>query len=100
MRADTMSIQELLTQMQHHHSLWNTLFEDLVTRANIQHYTEQQCTELLELLRQSIMMVGTLQKGDSIDEAWVDRRNDLLQQARRFLLDEIEDWPHSMVALK
>ena len=59
----------------------------LVTRARLKHYIQTQYAALVELAREWMAVLVSLQVGETIAPEWVERRDALVRRARRFLLD-------------
>lgn len=65
----------------------NALQESLTTRARLQEYTEKQFNALADVARGGIELVERLHIGDTVTQEWVNRRNELVAEARRLIQD-------------
>ena len=59
----------------------------LVTRARLEHYTETQYAALVELAREWMGVLASVQAGETITPEWIARRDDVVKRAGRFLSD-------------
>lgn len=87
MKLKEMSIDQLLetsrTQQAQHIDLWDML----VTRAQLQYYTEAEYTALMKLVHEEIAFLASLQAGDVITPEWIKQKDELAERANRFLQD-------------
>jgi hypothetical protein len=81
------SVQQLLTQIQQQLQPLTELSTLLVTRAEIQAYTEDLYNQLVSLAHEGIQFLGSVQLGQVIDSEWIEQRNEIVQQAQRLVLD-------------
>ena len=81
------SVQQLLTQIQQQLQPLTELSTLLVTRAEIQAYTEDLYNQLVSLAHAGIQFLGSVQLGQVIDSEWIEQRNEIVQQAQRLVLD-------------
>jgi len=81
------SVQQLLAQIQQQLQPLTELSTLLITRAEIQAYTEDLYNQLVSLAHEGIQFLGSVQLGQVIDSEWIGQRNEIVQQAQRLVLD-------------
>jgi len=81
------SVQQLLAQIQQQLQPLTELSTLLITRAEIQAYTEDLYNQLVSLAHEGIQFLGSVQLGQVIDSEWIEERNEIVQQAQRLVLD-------------
>jgi hypothetical protein len=59
----------------------------LITRARLEDYTETQYAALVELAREGMAVLASVQAGDTIAPEWVAQRDEVVRRAERFLSD-------------
>ncbi|BCL79300.1 hypothetical protein ccbrp13_17650 [Ktedonobacteria bacterium brp13] len=84
---ENQSVQQLLAQIQQQLQPLTELSTLLVTRAEIQAYTEDLYNQLVSLAHEGIQFLGGVQLGQVIDSEWIEKRNEIVQQAQRLVLD-------------
>lgn len=80
--------REIVEQMRHYQTHQSTFFEELIVRAGIQQYTEARYNDILALVKEIFPLTCELQVGDMMNAGWATKRDELLQRARRFLMDD------------
>jgi hypothetical protein len=81
------SVQQLLTQIQQQLQPLTELSTLLITRAEIQAYTEDLYNQLVNLAHEGIQFLGSVQLGQVIDSEWIEERDGIVQHAQRLVLD-------------
>ena len=87
MKPSEMSMDQILAVMDKHKMLWENLQEELITRARLQGISEKQYDLCVNLLKESMDFVRILQAGQIVTEQQMARRNELLRQAHRLIVD-------------
>lgn len=87
MNTHGMSIDEILSAILAQQEQRDVLRDMLVTRAKLEDYTETQYAALVELAREWMDVLVSLQAGETIAPDWIARRDDLARRAGRFLSD-------------
>jgi hypothetical protein len=81
------SVAQIITAIKKQQRMLDSLQESLMTRAQLQEYTEKQFNALVEVARHGIELVEQLNTGDIVTQQWVDRRNELVEMACRLIQD-------------
>lgn len=81
------SVAQIITAIKKQQRMLDTLQEVLVTRAQLQEYTETQFNALVDTTKHGLELIEKLNIGDTITQEWVDRRNELVEMARRLIQD-------------
>lgn len=87
MARQDQTVEQIISALRSHQKESTTLQESLFTRARLQEYTEIQFNELAQVARDGIELVQRLKKGDVVSEDWIDRRDELVDLARRLIQD-------------
>jgi hypothetical protein len=87
MKPNERAIDEILAAIRAQQAQRDALRDMLVTRARLEHYTETQYAALVELAREWMDVLASMQVGDAISPEWIARRDELVQRAGRFLSD-------------
>ncbi|MBO0778460.1 MAG: hypothetical protein J2P37_06480 [Ktedonobacteraceae bacterium] len=67
--------------------LETALLETLVTRAQLQEYTERQFNDLVQVAREGIKLVMEVVPGDVVRPEWTAQRDVLVERAQRLIQD-------------
>jgi hypothetical protein len=87
MKSHEMTIDEILAAVRAQQAQRDALRDMLVTRAKLENYTETQYAALVELAREWMDVLASVQAGETITPEWIARRDDVVRRAGRFLLD-------------
>ncbi len=87
MNRSDQSVTQIITAIKKQQRMLDSLQESLMTRAQLQEYTEKQFNALVEIAWHGIELVEQLKAGDIVTQEWVDRRNELVETARRLIQD-------------
>ena len=82
-----LTVKQALMEIKKHQAILDELRESLITRAQLQEYTEEQYNSLLLLTKEGIEFLCTCQPGNVIDDEWIAVRDDLLKRAQRLIQD-------------
>ena len=82
-----LTVKQTLAELKRHQAVLDQLHESLVTRAQLQEYTEEQYNALAMLTKESMDFLSACQRGDVIDDVWLAVRDDLLGRAQRLIQD-------------
>ena len=80
-QLESMTTTEITARMQENQQANNTFLEQLVMRASLQAYTEQQCDELLTLVQECMTYIEEI----PAPLQWVGTRNELLARIKKKL---------------
>jgi hypothetical protein len=82
-----LTVKQTLAELKKHQAILDQLHESLVTRAQLQEYTEEQYNALLLLAKEGMDFLSACRRGDVIDDEWLAVRDDLLRRAQRLMQD-------------
>ncbi len=82
-----LTVKQTLAELKKHQAILDQLRESLVTRAQLQEYTEEQYNALMLLAKEGMDFLNACQRGDVIDDEWLVVRDDLLRRAQRLIQD-------------
>jgi hypothetical protein len=82
-----LTVKQTLAELKRHQAVLDHLHESLVTRAQLQEYTEEQYNALVMLTKEGMDFLSACQRGDVIDDVWLAVRDDLLRRAQRLIQD-------------
>jgi hypothetical protein len=82
-----LSVKQVLAEMSKHYKALDELQEMLITRAQLQEYTEEQFNALAMLAKEGVELVGRFREGDVIDAEWIATRDSLVGRAQRLIQD-------------
>jgi hypothetical protein len=82
-----LTVKQTLAELKKHRAILDQLHESLVTRAQLQEYTEEQYNALVQLAKEGMDFLSGCQRGDVIDDDWLATRDDLLGRAQRLIQD-------------
>jgi hypothetical protein len=82
-----LTVKQALMEMKKHQAILDELRASLVTRAQLQEYTEEQYNSLLLLAKEGMEFLSACQPGNVIDDEWIAVRDDLLGRAQRLIQD-------------
>jgi hypothetical protein len=82
-----LTVKQALMEMKKHQAILDELRESLVTRAQLQEYTEEQYNSLVLLAKEGMEFLSTCQTGNVIDDEWIAVRDDLLRRAQHLIQD-------------
>ena len=81
-QLESMTTEQIRARIKGNQGEINTFIEQLMTRAALQAYTEQQCDELLRLVQEALEFVEGV---SPLPLEWVARRNELIVKLRKKL---------------
>ncbi len=81
------SVAQIITAIKKQQRMLDTLQEVLVTRAQLQEYTETQFNALVDITKHGLELIEKLNVGDTITQEWVDRRDNFIGMAHRIIQD-------------
>lgn len=87
MHPDDLSIDQEIQVIRRHWEAIRDSIERLSVRAYNQDYAEKHSNALGMLAYEGMAFVGQTQKGDVIDDQWIELRDSLIHRARRLLSD-------------
>ena len=79
-QLESMTTEQIRARIKGNQGEINTFIEQLMTRAALQAYTEQQCDELLTLVQEALEFVEGV---SPLPLEWVGMRNELLAKLKR-----------------
>ena len=82
-----LTVRQTLVAIRKHQGILDELRETLITRAQLQEYTEEQYNALILLAKEGMEFLNSCQQGDVIGEEWIAVRDDLLGRARYLVQD-------------
>ena len=80
-QLESMTTEQITVRMKENQRQINIFLDQLITRASLQNYTEQQYNELLRLIQECLTYI----EGVPATLEWVGRRNELLARLRKKL---------------
>jgi hypothetical protein len=86
-KEDSMSVDQIVAEMERHEVAQEALQRALITRAQLQAWSEQQYNDLVELAKEGIEFFSEAQVGDVVTADWIEQRDELVARARRFIID-------------
>ena len=81
-QLESMTTEQIRARIKGNQGEINTFVEQLMTRAAVQAYTEQQCDELLILVEEALEFIEGV---SLLPLEWVGRRNELIVKLRKKL---------------
>ena len=81
-QLESMSTEQIRARIKESQGEINTFIEQLLTRAMVQAYTEQQYNELLTLIQEAVIFVEGV---SPLPLEWIGKRNELLAKLKRKL---------------
>ena len=76
-----LTVAETISEMQKLKERRNGLIKDLILRAELQKANDAQYREFISIILEGITLLESRQVGDTLDEQWINKRDELLQRA-------------------
>ncbi|HZR41748.1 MAG TPA: hypothetical protein VFB12_16630 [Ktedonobacteraceae bacterium] len=86
-KEDSLSVDQIVVEIERHKVALEALQRALITRAQLQAWSEKQYNDLVELAKEGIEFFSEAQVGDVVTTDWIEQRDELVARARRFIID-------------